>query len=556
MSHSVSPSDHKDHPVLHVHGTWETVFQDEPRAALEQLLPGYIAPRRWFGSKARTIESARLIEIIPITPLSYLTLVKISFTTGELETYVLPLAFVAGEQAEVLRRERPMAVIAVLRTAEAEGVLYDAVWNPRFDAILLEMIGEGKQFTGSSGDIVASATSVFARLRGDTSHALTPHVLGVEQSNTNMRFGEHLLLKLYRRLEAGVNPDLEIGQFLTERVAFEHIPPVAGAIEYRRRQDPASGEPITLAILQGFVRNQGDAWYYTLDGLREYFARMRSLEYAPTDADLPEELLLELIKRPLPAQAEECIGAYLRSSRLLGQRTAELHVALASDSTDPAFAPERFTIAFQRSLHKSMHSLTTRIMQLLWGRFDSLPESARPDARRVLDLETEIASRFDTLLGPTFSALRTRIHGDYHLGQVLYTGSDFMIIDFEGEPARPLAERRQKRSALQDVAGMLRSFHYAAYAAFFEQITGGAQPSDVETFTQYWHRWVSVAYLQSYMQIARSAAFLPQSDAELKTLLDAYLLEKAVYELGYELNNRPDWVKIPLQGILQTLQAV
>ncbi len=439
MSHSVSPSDHKDHPALHAHGTWETVFQGEPRAALEQLLPGYIAPRRWFGSKARTIETARLIEIIPITPLSYLTLVKISFTAGEPETYVLPLAFVAGEQAEVLRRERPMAVIAVLRTPEAEGVLYDAVWNPRFDAILLEMIGEGKQFTGTNGDVVATATSVFARLRGDTSHALTPHVLGVEQSNTNMRFGEHLLLKLYRRLEAGVNPDLEIGQFLTERVAFEHIPPVAGAIEYRQRQDPASGEPITLAILQGFVRNQGDAWYYTLDGLREYFTRMRSLEYAPTDADLPEESLLELIKRPLPAQAEECIGAYLQSARLLGQRTAELHVALASDATDPAFAPERFTIAFQRSLHKSMHSLTTRIMQLLWGRFDSLPESARPDARRVLDLETEIASRFDTLLGPTFSALRTRIHGDYHLGQVLYTGSDFMIIDFEGEPARPLA---------------------------------------------------------------------------------------------------------------------
>ena len=556
MSHSVSPSDHKDHPALHAHGTWETVFQGEARAALEQLLPGYIAPRRWFGSKARTIESARLIEIIPITPLSYLTLVKISFTTGEPETYVLPLAFVAGEQAEVLRRERPMAVIAVLRTPEAEGVLYDAVWNPRFDAILLEMIGEGKQFAGSSGDVVASATSVFARLRGDTSHALTPHVLGVEQSNTNMRYGEHLLLKLYRRLEAGVNPDLEIGQFLTERVAFEHIPPVAGAIEYRRRQDPASGEPITLAILQGFVRNQGDAWYYTLDGLREYFTRMRSLEYAPTDADLPEDSLLELIKQPLAAQAEACIGAYLQSARLLGQRTAELHVALASDATDPAFAPERFTIAFQRSLHKSMHSLTTRIMQLLWGRFDSLPESARPDARRVLDREPEIASRFDTLLGPPFSALRTRIHGDYHLGQVLYTGSDFMIIDFEGEPARPLAERRQKRSALQDVAGMLRSFHYAAYAAFFEQVTGGLQPSDVETFTQYWHGWVSVAYLQSYMQIARSAAFLPQSNTELKTLLDAYLLEKAVYELGYELNNRPDWVKIPLQGILQTLQAV
>jgi maltose alpha-D-glucosyltransferase/alpha-amylase len=195
-------------------------------------------------------------------------------------------------------------------------------------------------------------------------------------------------------------------------------------------------------------------------------------------------------------------------------------------------------------------------MQLLRGRWDALPDNARADAEQVLTREGDIAAHFDTLLGPTLGALRTRIHGDYHLGQVLYTGSDFMIIDFEGEPARPLAERRQKRSALQDVAGMLRSFHYAAYAAYFEQIGNHVETDAAEPWTAYWHRWVCVAYLQKYLEIARHAAFLPRSDRELKTLLDAYLLEKAVYELGYELNNRPSWVRIPLQGILQTLEAV
>jgi maltose alpha-D-glucosyltransferase/alpha-amylase len=427
------------------------------------------------------------------------------------------------------------------------------VWNLRFDALLLEAIGQGRRFSAAAGVVVASATSVFPQLRGDASHQLAPHVLGVEQSNTNIRYGEHLLMKLYRRLEAGTNPDLEIGQFLTEQADFAHIPPVAGAIEYRSA-GAISGEPITLAILQGFVRNQGDAWYYTLDSLREYFGGALASKRAPEPADLPAASLLEAIEHPLSAHAEQRIGAYVQSARLLGQRTGELHVALASTAAGPGFAPEPFTNDFQHALQQSMCGLNGRIMQLLRGRFDSLPGSARPDALAVLDQEMEIARRFDTLLGPALSGLRTRIHGDYHLGQVLYTGSDFMIIDFEGEPARPLAERRQKRSALQDVAGMLRSFHYAAYSAYFEQLGLGAQSGDVEPWAQYWHRWVSVAFLQSYLAIARHAAFLPQSDAELKILLDAYLLEKAVYELGYELNNRPDWVRIPLQGILQTLQ--
>jgi maltose alpha-D-glucosyltransferase/alpha-amylase len=179
---------------------------------------------------------------------------------------------------------------------------------------------------------------------------------------------------------------------------------------------------------------------------------------------------------------------------------------------------------------------------------DTLPEAGRRDAERVLALEGSIAARFDTLLVRPIHALRSRIHGDYHLGQVLFTGEDFIIIDFEGEPARPLSERQMKRSPLQDVAGMLRSFHYAAYAAYF------SQARDLEQWARFWHLWVSVAYLKTYLDVVSGAAFLPSSSDELKLLLDAYLLEKAVYELGYELNNRPDWVIIPLQGILQTVQ--
>ncbi len=207
-----------------------------------------------------------------------------------------------------------------------------------------------------------------------------------------------------------------------------------------------------------------------------------------------------------------------------------------------------------------MHKLTSTIFQHLRNHLNDLPAAAQGPAQQVLALEQRIVQDFDALLEGDISALRERIHGDYHLGQVLYTGDDFMIIDFEGEPARPLSERRQKGSPLQDVAGMLRSFHYAAYAAYFYAVDRPDRSpramSDLGAWTRYWHLWVSVAYLQTYLQVAASAPFIPADRQELKALLDAYLLSKAVYELGYELNNRPHWVAIPLQGILQTAQAV
>jgi maltose alpha-D-glucosyltransferase/alpha-amylase len=381
-------------------------------------------------------------------------------------------------------------------------------------------------------------------LRGDPAHALTPHLLGVEQSNTNIRFDRQMLMKLFRRLEPGINPDLEIGTFLTERAHFGHVPPVAGALLYHAG---AGVEPATLAIAQGFVPNRGDAWRYALDSLAEYLAGADGL------LALPEGSLLDLAAGPIPAGAAQRIGPFLESARLLGRRTAELHLALASDPDDPAFAPEPFTGADRRHLHQEMDSLTRRIMDLLRANLDGLPEGALPEARAVLEQEQAILQQFEALLAGEISAMRIRIHGDYHLGQVLVAGDDFMIIDFEGEPARPLSERRQKRCALQDVAGMLRSFHYAAYAAYFDLIEReGGDAALLENWARYWHRWVATAYLQSYLQVAEGVAFLPESPAELSALLNAFLLEKAVYELGYELNNRPPWVRIPLQGILQT----
>jgi len=249
------------------------------------------------------------------------------------------------------------------------------------------------------------------------------------------------------------------------------------------------------------------------------------------------------------------IGPFLTSTSLLGQRTGELHMALASDRQDPNFAPEPFTQFYRRSLYQSLRTATDRALTLLGERLTSLPEEARARALILLPLKNAIIERFRVAVDRKITAMRIRCHGDYHLGQLLFTGKDFVVIDFEGEPARPLAERRAKRSALVDVAAMLRSIDYAAV---FALKSGDIRPEDrpgLVAWAQYWVYWVSTCFLDSYLKSANGGGFLPVSMDEVQILLDLCTLQKAIYELTYELNNRPDWVNAPIQGILDILQA-
>jgi maltose alpha-D-glucosyltransferase/alpha-amylase len=350
-----------------------------------------------------------------------------------------------------------------------------------------------------------------------------------------------------------MNPELEIGHFTAERTSFHHVPPLAGALEYHGNQ----GEPITLGILQGLVSNQGNAWQYTLECLARYFEdALTKQQVEVAGLFLPQEKLLDWVKKEIPPLAQEIIGSYLSSARLLGQRTGELHVALASDQEDPAFAPELFSPFYCRSLYQSMRSLADQELDLLASRLKGLPEMVRADAEKVLNLKTQILNKLHVLLEEKFTGKLIRCHGDYHLGQLLYTGKDFVIIDFEGEPSRSVSERRLKRSPLRDVAGMLRSFHYAAISKLK---SGEFRPEDMpelETWAHFWHFWVCAGFLQSYIEVTTQAAFWPQTTGEVRTLLDLYLLEKAIYEVGYELNHRPEWVSVPLHGILEMVSPV
>jgi maltose alpha-D-glucosyltransferase/alpha-amylase len=385
----------------------------------------------------------------------------------------------------------------------------------------------------------------------DDAAPLSPSLLRAEQSNTSVIYGDQYIFKLYRRLDEGINPDWEICRFLTERRRFEHIAPVAGALEFR----PEHGEPMTLALLQYFIQSQGDGWTYTLDSLAMYFTEALALQPGVDEVAIPSGPVLASLGHEVPPLAEELIGFYLQAAQLLGQRTGEMHVALAQPTEIANFTPEPFTEFYRQGLYQGMLGHATMTMQLLRQRQRHLPEAPQDAAQQLLSHTTEVRRRFRALRDRKIAALRTRCHGDYHLGQVLYTGQDFIIIDFEGEPARTLTVRRMKRSPLRDVAGMLRSFHYAAYAALLDQVPGIRQQDFpvLEPLARFWYHWVSVAFLTAYFEATAEAGFLPASPDEQHVLLDAYLLEKALYEVGYELNNRPDWLIVPLQGCLQLL---
>ena len=547
-------------PVIEIAGAWDQVIIGGAKAALEKILPRYLQNRRWFGGKARKIRSVKIIDAIAMpvdSTRDYFVAVELAYGEGDPETYLLPMAFAAGDRAAELCQFHPEAVVAQFKAKSTgsgrgtDGILYDAVFDRLFLDALLDAVTRRRIFRGQTSEISAVPSKHFRSLRGPSDATLEPTLAKKEQSNTSITYGDRFILKIFRRLHEGVNPDLEIGRFITEKTTYEHTPPLAGSLEYRKSTNAIA----TVGILQAWVSNEGDAWSYTLDHLTDYFEACVASSVKPDDLSWPAGHILDNLSQEVPALPREMIGPFLTSASLLGQRTGELHMALASDHQDPDFAPEPFTQFYRRSLYQSLRTATDRALTLLGERLAALPEDVRAKAQILLPLKHVILERFRLAVDRKITAMRIRCHGDYHLGQLLFTGKDFVVIDFEGEPARPLAERRGKRSALVDVAAMLRSIDYAAT---YGLKTGEFRPEDqprLAPWAQLWVTWVSTMFLESYVKSVNGGGFLPASMDEVKTLLDLCTLQKAIYELSYELNNRPDWVDVPITGVLEILQS-
>jgi maltose alpha-D-glucosyltransferase/alpha-amylase len=538
----------------------ESVFHPAIPERFSALLPSYLQSRRWFRGKARNIRSVDVVETIPILPgKAYVLFIRVGFSEGNLESYCLPVCLSEPGEAGTILRDAPHSVIARLRTPSGEmGLLYSAERHPGFCSAIFDAIGSRHRFKGVGGELRAKPSRLFPKAGDPHGIVMGSRILQSEQSNTSIVYfdesmGDQAVFKLFRCIEAGTNPDLEIGRFLTEKASYKNTPPVWGSVEYRSRE----GEVMTIGILQGFVPNEGDAWRFTLDSFGRYLELAMSDGERAKNRSLPCTHPLELAAVGFPDSAGALMGGYLQDAGLMGKRTAELHLALCRDYRNPDFEPEPFTDFYRNSLYHGIAVLVDRTFKLLRSQVKRIPESVQPAARRVLGLESEVRARIELLREIRVRTVRIRHHGDYHLGQVLFTGKDFYIIDFEGEPARSLSARRIKRSPLRDVAGMLRSFHYAASAVRFGLVPGVyphfKDDETLEYWIGFWYLNAGAAFLKGYFDTAGDAPFIPETEEDRRFLLDVFLLEKAVYEVSYELNNRPDWVGIPLQGICDLL---
>jgi maltose alpha-D-glucosyltransferase / alpha-amylase len=515
---------------------WRIGMAEKLRTRIEsEILPRFIGAQRWYAAKGvpvARVEIADFAEWGDDPAPWWVGLLRTETTTQEEPViYFLPLSLAWDDGTDEHLRALLPATLARVRQQSRVGVLADALADEAFCRAVVQAMGEGRALPCGSGTIRFSASAAYAGLKADSSE-LVVRPPAAQGSNSTVRLGEHLFLKAYRRLHVGVSPELEIGRFLTETVHFTNAVPLAGAMEY----SGSDGTVMTLALLQGYVENQGDGWSYTLDYLERY------LDACRTTADSP-------------AQTDALHGGYTALLHTLGQRTAELHRAFATRSGDPAFDPEPIERSDLAAWTKQVQSQARQTLELLAQRRDALGAVAQAEADAVLAQAKQLLRRIETAATARVAAHKTRYHGDYHLGQVLLVRNDFFIVDFEGEPNRPLVERRAKHSPLKDVAGMLRSFNYVTYTAL-ARLTA-ERPGDravLEPHARHWEREARHAFLEAYAASATAAGLYP-AWAEMHGLLDLLLIEKALYELRYELTSRPDWALIPLLGLNELIRS-
>jgi maltose alpha-D-glucosyltransferase/alpha-amylase len=534
-------------PSLFSGVVWESILDGGLRSIVERhaLVP-FLQRQRWFGGKARPLAAARFIDWALLrngpTP-AFLTLVETEFQDGGRDRYLLPLATANGSDAQLFGHEHAGAAVARI-TGARKGLVFDGLFDDDVCEKLLGILQESRELPMRRGRVIGTA-----RPLPPGPEPLRPIVRALDHSNSSILFDKRVILKLFRRLETGPHPDVEMSEFLASH-GFTRVPPAGGHMTYLRDGQ----EPTSLAMLHLYVYNQGNGWQVTIEELGRYFEQ--ALTRPPLRPGAAVDVGTAADREGPPAEVAEAIGAYLTLAEVLGRRTGELHVEFAEAEANAAFTPEPYSADDLAGETATMLANAEKQLALLEASLQRLDERRQELARSLLARRDDLLRPFHDLQQLRDVGVRIRVHGDYHLGQVLVTEGDIMIIDFEGEPSRSLAERRAKSSPLRDVAGMLQSFTYAALTGL-----GAAtltRPDDVERlapWAQLWETWVAKTFLQAYVSATRHGSFLPSSSEHFEEMLAVFVLDKALYELGYELNNRPDWVHIPLAGLLRPRTA-
>ncbi len=538
----------------------EEVFSESTLATIKRVAPRLLPKRPWFLGKGRTVTGVKVHDIVALPETSaHLLFVDIDYADADTETYLVPLSLATGEKAEEVLRDRQESVLArVEGLAEPNAVLFGAVADRDFSDALLRAIVRRRRIRGVGGEVVGSHTRAFRQAWTSVRSNLEPCPKAAEQPYTEIDYGDDFLLKLYRKLEEGPNPGCEIPEFLTEQTDFAATPRALGSLEFRWTGSDGEAHIATIGTLSSFVRNGTGGWEYTLDHLGLYFEHALAVpQEDPRLRDLEVPDPLAEIQPAIPPLVTSLLGSYVEVLKALGKGTAEMHRALASRPDIPAFAPEPFTEFYRHSIYHGILGQLNRTFDALRSRVLSLPQQVKQETEEMLARETQIRKQLLQLRDNRVGGLRVRQHGDFQLANLIYSGNEWIITNFEGDPYRSISERRIKRSALRDVACMLRSLHYVSHAALFGDVPGiipsrEAHPT-IEKWARTWYRWASCIFLKEYLNSASGADFLPVRPQEVRILLGSYLLERALLEIEHELQYRPQWIRIPLHGILEHL---
>ena len=541
----VDLNDEKQLPVL-------TVAPDDEgfKSVIENfestILPGYLIRCRWFRSKSRNIRKVSFSNAADIGKnglKNSIHVFEVAYSDGPDEKYFLPVFYEEAEAAVKIRDNYPMAVIAAVKKGEKEGILFDAAYSQEFHSYIFSDLEKLKKVKMSNGYLSAVRLPVFFEAIREKQMPLVTGLMGTEQSNTSVVFGDVFVMKFFRKAEPGENPDIEISRALG--MIFKNVPPLAGYIEYH----DSKKERYSFAKLERYVHNEGDAWRFACDHAVKFFEKVVSMKEKLELPSYDDTTDADGIFIPLAGEF------FINMISLLGRRTAEMHVALASIKGLPGFEPEPYSVLYQRSVYQSMKNLLNSSCRMLDKIPGKLTERLKAEVKDTLSMKNDVDVILKKIAEKKINAQKIRIHGDFHLGQALFTGNDFMIIDFEGEPAREIEERRIKRSPLRDVAGMIRSFHYAVFTSLIKHPS--IRPGDevyLSPWADAWFEYISSKYLKAYLNTPGVTAFIPDDKDDLKIMLDAFTVEKALYEISYEINNRPEWLGTAIKGLKQAVK--
>ena len=564
-------------PALQTTAAWWRLVETEEKRKLESMLPAVLRTRRWFAGKGRRIAQVTILDHVTV-PLqassadrAQLLMVNVEYLESEPERYLVPITFVQGEAADSLVRDHPEGLFTMIGTPVGPpGLLIDAHYEPAFGKALVALLGSRRgRGEGTGAHLVTSVVPETAALltRVPTGARSSARLMATEQSNSSVVIGDaedhRCIVKSIRRLESGLHPEVELGRLLASAGASAGAARLLGSVDLVG----SDGHTYLVAAIHEFVTHESDAWASTLRAAGSFLEA-----YVPSFAGASEQPLPPprhggwiggLAAGSIPDSVEAVMSDQLGAADLLGRRTGELHLALtargARGVSSHEFDPELVSAMSQRSLYQSMRTAARRTLALTRQRARAMTPRDQALAREVTDSEDEMLEAFLGLLDVR-TGWRIRVHGDLHLGQVLFTGRDYIFVDFEGEPDRSLGERRLKRSPMRDVAGMLRSYQYVAYSAVDDLVARGVLETESSAELEHYQRaatrwayWNSIAYLGGYIPVARAAGLLP-SEEELAIDLRAHLIDKALYELRYELSNRPDWAHVAMLSLRWLLE--